>query len=274
MSLALRALGALCPTAFGLEFRVLGRFHRRARDPSRPVRCGNGFYMTGETNNAHYIAGTSERAYLRALASLMRPGELVYNLGANTGYLALWLAQHFRGELEVVGFEPDPRTAGWMARNAALNLKLPVRVESIGLGAARSTAMLYSKGCGDGAASLLPRQGVPGVQVSIERLDDYQAGRRRAPHWLVLDVEGFGAETMEGARETLRAHRPNVAAEIHSEAEAVGIAAALEPLGYRLRRELSDLWGVHRIWTARPQSGVWNCTVEEKSRLYIRCFRN
>ncbi|MDP3673068.1 MAG: FkbM family methyltransferase [Telluria sp.] len=251
----LRLFGAVCPESFGLDFRLVGRFHRRGPSLQRgPLWCGNGFQMDGSTSNAAYISGVNERAYMRLLASLIRPRQVVYNVGANVGYLALWLASRFSrsGGLEIVGFEPDPKTAALMAINVSLNPRVNVRTEQIGLGHQDEMAKLYSIGAGDGAASLAPRFDQPGmahVQVRIVKLDTYQATAPRTPHWLVIDVEGFGGEVIKGGIRTISTHRPQIAAEIHSTKERAEIAEIVEPMGYVVRQQLNGLWGNHVIWT-------------------------
>jgi FkbM family methyltransferase len=257
MTMFYRAIGALCPTAFGLDFKVVGRLHRRTGlDPARALRCANGFLMTGDTSNAAYISGVNEGAYMRLLARLVTPGSRVYDVGANTGYLALWLAQHFRGSLSVIGFEADPRTAAWMSRNVMLNPALDVQVEPFALGDDEGTAVLHSSGAGDGAASLGKRfasGSADSIEVSVRRLDAYQAGRAD-PDWLILDVEGFGGAVLRGGAVTLARARPAVAVEIHSDGERADVLKTLHPLGYTMRAKLQNIWGTHEIYMTEARA--------------------
>ena len=209
--------------------------------------CGNGFLMSRSTTNAAYISGVNERAYMRLLAGLVRPGQTAYNVGANVGYLALWLSHRFGGRVRVVGFEPEPGTAHMMADNITLNPDLPVSLEPVGLGNFDGVATLYSSGAGDGAAALAPRD-APGVAVQLVRLDAYQATAGTKPDWLIVDVEGFAGDVMAGGLETIRECRPAVAAEIHSPEERAAISDVLLPFGYIAAHELDGIWGNHVVW--------------------------
>lgn len=249
----LRALGQVCPTTFDLDCRLIARLHRGPSDVrSKPITGGNGFYLTGDTTNAAFISGVNERAYLQLLSRLIHAGETVYNLGANTGYTTLWIANHFkrRGQpVHVVGFEPEPNNAAWMLRNIVLNPGLSVECEAIGLGHEDADdILLYSAGVGDGAASLEARPGASAIPVRIVRLDTYQQTAARKPDWLVIDVEGHAGKVLEGGSSTLKECSPHIAVEIHGIEEETQIERLLLRLGYKRTHNLASLWGRHAIW--------------------------
>ncbi len=190
---------------------------------------------------------------MRLLGKFLGNGETVFNVGANVGYLGLWLARHAQRKghaVQVIGFEPEPTNLAQMHRNVALNPSLSVICEPIALGNFDGSADFYSTstGNGDGAASFKPRQAATRVKVTVRKLDSYLAGEGVKPDWLILDVEGSGGDVIAGGQKTIRQHRPKIAAEIHSADEHAGIADEIEPLGYRLRCELRSLWGHHALW--------------------------
>jgi hypothetical protein len=72
------------------------------------------------------------------------------------------------------------------------------------------------------------------IDVPLVRLDDLVArGEIRPPDLVKLDVEGHGHLALAGAFETLRRSRPTMLVALHSERETAGIAALVDPLGYR-----------------------------------------
>ena len=93
MSFILRLIAAVLPTFRDIDYRVIGRLHRRGGFSDRPIVCGNDFLMLGSTSNAGYVSGVNERPFLRFIGTQIHDGDTIYNLGATIGYTALWLAQ-------------------------------------------------------------------------------------------------------------------------------------------------------------------------------------
>ena len=140
-----------------------------------------------------------------AAGKFLGNGETVFNVGANVGYLGLWLARHAQRKghaVQVIGFEPEPTNLAQMHRNVALNPSLSVICEPIALGNFDGSADFYSTstGNGDGAASFKPRQAATRVKVTVRKLDTYLAGEGVKPDWLILDVEGSGGDVLLAGR--------------------------------------------------------------------------
>ncbi|HWZ58637.1 MAG TPA: FkbM family methyltransferase, partial [Gemmatimonadaceae bacterium] len=65
--------------------------------------------------------GTFERAEQDVFARTVRPGDVVYDLGANVGFYTLLAARLAGPTGRVVAFEPVPRNLGYLRRHIALN---------------------------------------------------------------------------------------------------------------------------------------------------------
>lgn len=251
--MALRAAGNVLPSAGGIDFRVMGKLHRMVpRSMRAPWTAGNGFKMGAATNNAAYISGVNERRWLDCVAGYLPPAGLVLNIGANTGYTALYLAKAAaRRHLacKFMAMEPEPGTFQLLRENIQLNA-LPIEGVEAAAGDVEGTATIFSVGAGDGAASLDGRGGGDrkGIEIRVRRVDDVVA-KAGAVTGLVVDVEGFGGGALRGAALTLKRYKPFVASEMHSEQELQEMEAVLLPLGYKQRRVLKGIWGEHRMWT-------------------------
>jgi FkbM family methyltransferase len=157
------------------------------------VRSG----MTGATGNIY--CGLHEFADMGFVLHFLQPGDLFVDAGANVGSYTV-LASRVCGA-RTLAIEPVAATVAALRRNVAANRIEPlVRVESVVLGAsegsvgftidADTTNAVAGPGCASAAATLPMRP-----------LDALLAGE--TPALLKLDVEGYEAEVLSGARRTL-----------------------------------------------------------------------
>jgi FkbM family methyltransferase len=86
---------------------------------------------------------------------------------------------------------------------------------------------------GDGAVG----SAHPTMLVFVTTLDDFFAERPHGPHFLKIDVEGHELAVLQGARETLKKHRPTILVECETrhrpDHDVRPVFAQLESLGYR-----------------------------------------
>lgn len=78
-----------------------------------------------------YINGSWEPVSTRAIMQLVMPGSVVFDVGANTGYYTLLMADLTGRNGRVVAFEPVPSTAAILRRNLERNESLAERVDLI-----------------------------------------------------------------------------------------------------------------------------------------------
>jgi len=154
-----------------------------------------------------YYQGAYEAGTLHVLSSVLRPGDVFLDAGANIGLVSL-VASHVVGSQgRVYAFEPVPDTIALLKRNIALNDARNVCVEATALGAVDETRPIYEHlDVNRGAASLVPVGEVqPSGAVPVTTLDAFvrKAGLERAIRAIKIDVEGWEAEVVLGGRHTL-----------------------------------------------------------------------
>lgn len=249
MATWLRLLGKILPSVYGIDYRIIGRFHRKEGGFSkRPILCGNGFLMVGHTSNASFVSGINERQVLKALSGMIKPGEVVYNIGANAGYTSLWLARNAAargGAISVVAFEPEPENFALLSENVSLNPDLNISSKKLAIGDFDGVVQMSSNGGGDGAAHI-SEDGE--FEVDILTLDSFLERTGSPPNWIFMDVEGFGGACMKGAQSLLARHQPKIAYEVHSADEEKSVREVLEAHGYELFVSQSSIWGRFDIW--------------------------
>ena len=248
-NLAARGFARVLPLASPLRRVPLvgDALHRlsRAIVPSGtlvPVRVKSGIAaglllsLDARVAYASFRAGTAEPAVQEALRSVIGPGQVFYDMGANIGYFALAVARMVGPEGHVYAFEPDPVNIEQLEVNARLNELDNVTVvmsvvwsSSGSVSFARADAETTpSRGLGhvdhDG-------EGKDSIQVTSVSLDDFIRDNR-APDLIKSDVEGAEVEVFDGAAATLRS-MPTILCEMHSDGAGRELFARFERLGYR-----------------------------------------
>ena len=180
------------------------------------------------------VRGRLEPLVQEALAEHVRPGAVVYDLGANVGFFTLLAARLAGPEGHVVAFEPDPTCAAAITENARLNgaAKVTVFQRAAGSSARRERLFVVR----DGSWSHLESRGrhpltASAIDVEVVPLDELvRSGEAPPPDVVKLDVEGSEIEALEGMREVLASHRPVLVCELHE--TATEVAALLEGCDY------------------------------------------
>ena len=204
--------------------------------------------------NPGYALGTTEPLVQEALRRLLRPGDVVYDIGANVGFFTVLAARLVGSGGAVVAFEPLPSTAEALRRNAALNGFAHVTVVARAVGRAAGAAKLALREESTWARLAAPGETGPTVEVEMVAIDDLVgSGAIRPPALVKIDVEGAELEVIAGMRRTIAAHHPTILCEMHGTNAA--FAAQMAELGYGVTALESPLpladapWDVHALAT-------------------------
>src|SRR5207244_135452 len=93
----------------------------RNRDGTIQNGIGKGLKINVATSIAGYLLGTQEPHVQAAITQLVRPGMVIYDLGANIGFLTLLFAKAVGPQGVVIALEPVPTNAERIRGNAKLN---------------------------------------------------------------------------------------------------------------------------------------------------------
>ena len=207
--------------------------------------------MTGATGNVYF--GLHEVPDMAFMVHFLRPGETLFDIGANIGSYSL-LAANAAGA-RVVAFEPHPKTADFLERNIAHN-RLGGQI------AVRRVALSDREGSGaltdtlDTMNHLVEHSASGSRAVALQTLDHEAALLR--PTMLKIDVEGHEEMVLAGGGAAL-ADPGLLAVEIETVTPA--IEQRLRAAGFRER--FYDPFA--RRLQERPVDGL-----KAANRLYLR----
>lgn len=200
------------------------------------------------------VRGTLEPSVSEALVRTVRPGHVVYDVGANVGYFTLVAARLVGREGRVIAFEPVPWCTDAVAANIALN-DLPqaeVRAEAVGERSGRARLLVAGEASQSMLASLdRDADTREAIEVDVVAIDELvAAGTIPPPDVLKIDTEGAEILVLEGMRETIARHRPRIICEIHE--TNVAFAELMDEIGYRA----ANLGGPWTVTEAGPHIHV------------------
>ena len=144
-----------------------------------------------------YCQGVWEPLATRLFGQVLRPGDVVADVGANIGWFSL-LASRLTGPRgRVHAFEVNPRTFALLGENLALNSAANVEPYLLAVGERAGRASVVQREPGNrGADCAGPDLGGP-ASVPMARLDSVLAGQ--ALRLIKLDIEGWEAKALRGA---------------------------------------------------------------------------
>jgi FkbM family methyltransferase len=176
-------------------------------------------------------------------AHMVTPGMTVVEVGANIGCHSVALARAcFPGPLYL--FEPQQRVFQILCANLALNGVTNAIAYPEAAAAAQGFVLIPSLDYGAdfnfGGVSVQPEgDGAEGQRVRATPLDSLELA---ACHLLKIDVEGFEAEVIRGAAQTIARHRPLLYVENDRPERQQELISLIAAMGYRLYSHLPALY--------------------------------
>ncbi len=153
--------------------------------------------MTGATGNL--ICGLHEYNDMLFLLHFLREEDLFIDVGANIGSYTVLASAHV--EANTISIEPIPSTFTNLINNIQINhIQNKVEAINIALGA-QSGSINFTKTL-DTMNHVATDSDNETIMVDIYTLDEILS-KKRAPSLLKIDVEGFEAEVIKGAINTL-----------------------------------------------------------------------
>ncbi len=159
--------------------------------------AGVSFEISTSAERYRVLEYAGEKEYLGEMLRYLRADDVLYDIGANVGVVALHAAQI----CDVVAFEPDPSFRARLERNVALNPGTQVRVLPYAASDGDGDVVLYTDGAEGNSPSLRHQRGEKdAVTIPGRTIDSLVAsGTLPPPTILKIDIEGAELLALRGA---------------------------------------------------------------------------
>ncbi|MEX1184485.1 MAG: FkbM family methyltransferase [Gemmatimonadota bacterium] len=220
--------------------------HARLRVRSGPNR---GRWWSVASAGRGALAGTFEQQRVSALLGLLCPGDVVWDIGAHKGYVALAMARRVGDDGSVRAFEPSPENLQYLRRHMQWNGVRNVCIDPVALSDSEGEARFGGRG-----SSITFRLGGGDELVSVSTVATRLRQGVTPPTVLKLDVEAGEAGVLRGAGDAL-ASVGLVFVAVHTRELYEECRLLLERHGFRVYRSAAMRSMMQRLpdgWSTDP----------------------
>jgi FkbM family methyltransferase len=213
-----------------------------------PVLSGvnQGRWWSLASAGSGYGTGLRARRQMMLIAELLRPRDVVWDVGAHHGFVTLCAARHAR---EVHAFEPSARNRAVLRRHVRWNAMSNVHVHPYALGDRDGTARFGGNGTSKTFALHCGEE-----LVDVRRAATLVATRAcAAPTFMKIDVEGAEAEVLSGVLEVLPSSARLLIA-VHGPAADEHCTSLLERAGFEIIPSAALRASREGPWNADPDA--------------------
>jgi FkbM family methyltransferase len=203
-------------------------------------------YLGNDMSRPTFVGGCIEPNEFAFMSSVLRPGMVMVDVGANDGFFASFAARRVGEQGRVYAFEPSRREFGRLEANLTLNRLTNVRPIHKGVSDGSGTGVLHICEYGHEGQNTLGDfvhevNGAGTETVELCSLNDYFSNEKLSRlDFIKIDVEGAEFKVLSGARELISRYKPIVMLEVLDEAlhkqgsSADQVIALLKELGCHL----------------------------------------
>jgi len=179
---------------------------------------------------ARVFLGTYERAQSKLFGKLIKPDDVLYDIGSACGYYTVLGSRLVGKKGEVLAFEPDPKNAAFTRAHVRINNLSNATVLETAVGDHVGEAC-FSKGTGTGTGRLSDEGN---LRVPLTTVDAVLASGHSPPTHLKIDVEGGEEGVLRGATQMIAKHRPTLFLSTHGKEVREACCTILREWGYTL----------------------------------------
>jgi FkbM family methyltransferase len=200
--------------------------------------AGAGLFLSVDPRyEVPYATGDYEEFLLKDLASRLRTGDVLYDVGAHVGFISLFAARLVGSVGKIYAFEADEDNSTRLLEHREMNSLAQIEVVRAAVWS-ESTKLSFRRASDSSGRNMGSVAGIAGrenvsdtVVVEAVTLDNF-VREHRPPTVVKVDVEGAEEEVLAGAEGIFRRSRPALICEIHNAQAAEGVRKRLAACGY------------------------------------------
>lgn len=182
--------------------------------------------------------GRYERQEIEWFLGHVSPHDVVWDIGAHTGFFAMACARRSR---HVVACEAMPDNGRLLREHLRLNHIENVTIVDAAVSSTHNGSALF----GGSSSSYQNKLGSGAHSVATVTIDGLIAEGRPVPQIIKMDIEGAEQAALQGAVTTLSRVRPKILVAVHSEDLKEACRVILQTEGYRVEMlNIATLWAV------------------------------
>ena len=188
----------------------------------------------------HYVGNSLKRygeyseAEVELFQQIIKPGQVVIEVGSNIGAHTIPLAQLVGPRGKVYAFEPQRLMFQNLCANTAMNGLTNIYAHQMAIGDKNGNIQINELAAmtpqNFGGYSIPHNQG-DSEKVKIATLDSFAF---KKCHFIKADVEGMEVEVLQGARKLIEQHKPVLYIENDRKKRSQQLLNLLQELGYRI----------------------------------------
>jgi FkbM family methyltransferase len=169
-----------------------------------------GFHWLVATRSS-FLFGTYEPTQTRLFEELVKPADVVYDIGAHFGYYTLLSSKLVGDRGRVIAFEPSPANLARLYRHIELNRRINVQVLELAVSDHEGTAHFETR-TGSGVGHLADDGP---LEVKLTTLDSLS--QLPLPQVMKIDVEGAEVGVLNGAKSLFSKCKPVIFLSLHGD---------------------------------------------------------
>ena len=181
-----------------------------------------------------YWLGHYELHIQKTLEVSIKPGQTVFDIGANAGFFTLVAARLVGSAGKVIAFDPLPDNIASIEEQLELNSLTNCTVAPQAVAGEAGRAKFFFSAPGSPMAHLNSSSPAETfIEVELTTLDE-AAARHGDPQFIKMDIEGAEVQALHGATRLLRDVRPTWLIELHTPQCETEARSILRERRYRL----------------------------------------
>lgn len=180
------------------------------------------------------IENTLLRNSIKLINRIQKPEYTVLDIGANYGFISLALQSNIEKDLKIIAFEPHPEICEVFKKSIDENRIANIQIENVAVGNEAKEVVLNLY---DQTSNILEtgHQSLKTISVQQISMDDYISSNQLVPDFIKIDVDGFELKILQGLKETILKHKPNMVVETNNDPEILNFFSSLNYQLYDLR---------------------------------------